>query len=94
MDIAFKAHLATQGTDLPGYVEQELDDYLKCGHPYPGPCGQGADRLPRWRAGLAASGVPSIRSHQVLKIQHAVYRVPQEGSVFQIGFDLRRADRL
>ncbi len=28
---AFKAHLAAQGTDLPGYVEQELEDYLKCG---------------------------------------------------------------
>jgi hypothetical protein len=28
---AFKAHLAAQGTDLPGYVEGELEDYLKCG---------------------------------------------------------------
>ena len=28
---AFKAHLAGQGTALPGYVEQELEDYLKCG---------------------------------------------------------------
>ena len=28
---AFKAHLAVQGTDLPGYVEQEFEDYLKCG---------------------------------------------------------------
>ncbi len=28
---AFKAHLAAQGTDLPGYVEQEFEDYLKCG---------------------------------------------------------------
>jgi hypothetical protein len=28
---AFKAHLAAQGTDLPGYVQQEFDDYLKCG---------------------------------------------------------------
>jgi hypothetical protein len=28
---ALKAHLAAQGTALPGYVEQELDDYLKCG---------------------------------------------------------------
>ena len=28
---AFKAHLATQGTDLPGYVEQEFEAYLKCG---------------------------------------------------------------
>ncbi len=28
---AFKAHLVSQGTDLPGYVEQEFEDYLKCG---------------------------------------------------------------
>ncbi len=28
---AFKAHLAGQGTVLPGYVEQEFEDYLKCG---------------------------------------------------------------
>jgi hypothetical protein len=28
---AFKAHLAAQGTDLPGYVEQEFEAYLKCG---------------------------------------------------------------
>ena len=28
---AFKAHLASQGTDLAGYVEQEFEDYLKCG---------------------------------------------------------------
>ena len=30
---AFKAHLAAQGTVLPGYVEQEFEDYLKCGRP-------------------------------------------------------------
>lgn len=28
---AFEAHLAAQGTDLPAYVEQEFEDYLKCG---------------------------------------------------------------
>ena len=28
---ALKAHLAAQGTVLPGYVEQEFEDYLKCG---------------------------------------------------------------
>jgi ribosomal protein S27E len=28
---AFKAHLADQGGELPGYVEQEFEDYLKCG---------------------------------------------------------------
>ena len=28
---AFKAYLAVQGTDLPGYVQQEFEDYLKCG---------------------------------------------------------------
>ena len=28
---AFKAHLAAEGTDLPGYVQQEFDEYLKCG---------------------------------------------------------------
>ncbi len=28
---AFKAHLAAQGKALPGYVEQEFEDYLKCG---------------------------------------------------------------
>ncbi len=28
---AFKAHLAAQGTDLPGYVQQQFEDYLKCG---------------------------------------------------------------
>jgi len=28
---AFKAHLAAQGTVLPGYVEREFEDYLKCG---------------------------------------------------------------
>lgn len=28
---AFKAHLAAQGTDLPGYVAQEFEDDLKCG---------------------------------------------------------------
>lgn len=27
---AFKAHLVSQGTDLPGYVEQEFEEYLKC----------------------------------------------------------------
>jgi hypothetical protein len=27
----FKAHLLAQGTVLPGYVEQEFEDYLKCG---------------------------------------------------------------
>ncbi len=26
---AIKAHLAAQGTDLPGYVQQEFEDYLK-----------------------------------------------------------------
>ncbi len=28
---ALKAHLAAQGTVLSGYVEQEFEDYLKCG---------------------------------------------------------------
>jgi hypothetical protein len=28
---AFRAHLAAQGTALPGYVEREFEDYLKCG---------------------------------------------------------------
>jgi hypothetical protein len=28
---AFKAHLAAQGTALPGYVEQEFEEHLKCG---------------------------------------------------------------
>jgi len=28
---AFNAHLAAQGTDLPGYVEQEFEGYLECG---------------------------------------------------------------
>ena len=28
---AFKAHLVEQGGALPGYVEQEFEDYLKCG---------------------------------------------------------------
>lgn len=28
---AFQAHLAAQGTDLPGYVQQEFEAYLKCG---------------------------------------------------------------
>ena len=28
---AFKAHLAGRGTDLPGYIEQEFEEYLKCG---------------------------------------------------------------
>jgi hypothetical protein len=28
---AFKAHLAAQGDALPGYVEQEFEDYLQCG---------------------------------------------------------------
>jgi len=28
---AFKVHLATQDTALPGYVEQEFEDHLKCG---------------------------------------------------------------
>ncbi len=28
---AFKTHLAAQGTVLPGYVEQEFEDYLKSG---------------------------------------------------------------
>ena len=28
---AFKAHLAAQGAALPGYIEQEFEDYLKCG---------------------------------------------------------------
>jgi hypothetical protein len=26
-----KDHLAAQGMTLPGYVEQEFEDYLKCG---------------------------------------------------------------
>ena len=28
---AFKSYLATQGTALPGYVQREFEDYLKCG---------------------------------------------------------------
>ena len=28
---AFVSHLAAQGTVLPGYVEREFEDYLKCG---------------------------------------------------------------
>ncbi len=28
---AFKAHQATQGNALPGYVAQEFEGYLKCG---------------------------------------------------------------
>ena len=28
---AFQGHLAAQGTTLPGYVEREFDEYLKCG---------------------------------------------------------------
>ena len=28
---AFKAHLAAQGNALPGHVEQEFEEYLKCG---------------------------------------------------------------
>ena len=28
---AFKAHLASQGADLPAYVAQELEAYLECG---------------------------------------------------------------
>jgi hypothetical protein len=28
---ALKAHLAAQGRALPGYVEQEFEDYLRCG---------------------------------------------------------------
>jgi len=28
---ALKAHLAAQGSALPGYVEREFDEYLKCG---------------------------------------------------------------
>lgn len=27
----FTAHLAAQGRELPGYVQREFDDYLKCG---------------------------------------------------------------
>ncbi|MBV7619330.1 transposase zinc-binding domain-containing protein, partial [Escherichia coli] len=27
----FAAHLAAQGRELPGYVQREFDDYLKCG---------------------------------------------------------------
>jgi hypothetical protein len=29
---ALKAQLANQGRELPGYVEREFEDYLKCGH--------------------------------------------------------------
>ena len=28
---AFTAHLAEQGTELPGYVQREFEDFLKCG---------------------------------------------------------------
>ena len=28
---AFVAQLAAQGTQLPGYVQREFEDYLKCG---------------------------------------------------------------
>ena len=28
---AFVSYLATQGTALPGYVQREFEDYLKCG---------------------------------------------------------------
>lgn len=28
---SLKTHLAAQGATLPGYVEQEFEDYLKCG---------------------------------------------------------------
>ncbi len=33
---ALKTHLAAQGKALPGYVEQEFEDYLKCGRLEPG----------------------------------------------------------
>jgi len=29
---AFAAHLEEQGRELPGYVQREFEDYLKCGH--------------------------------------------------------------
>ena len=28
---AFTAHLAARGRELPGYVQREFEDYLKCG---------------------------------------------------------------
>jgi len=28
---ALKAHLASEGRDLPAYVEREFEEYLKCG---------------------------------------------------------------
>jgi hypothetical protein len=28
---AFSAYLAEQGRELPGYVQREFEDYLKCG---------------------------------------------------------------
>jgi len=28
---AFVSHLAARGTALPGYVQQEFEDYLRCG---------------------------------------------------------------
>ena len=28
---AFTAHLAERGKELPGYVQREFEDYLKCG---------------------------------------------------------------
>ena len=29
---AFTAHVAEQGTKLPGHVQREFEDYLKCGY--------------------------------------------------------------
>ncbi len=31
LDPALTAHLAEQGRELPGYVQREFEDYLKCG---------------------------------------------------------------
>jgi Transposase zinc-binding domain len=31
MSDSLAAHLAEQGRELPGYVQQEFEDYLKCG---------------------------------------------------------------
>ena len=32
-DPAFEAHLGSQGAELPGYVEEEFQEYLKCSRP-------------------------------------------------------------
>ena len=67
---AFKAHLAAQGRDLPGYVQREFEGYLKCGR-----LAHGVQKRCRPQARVVARGgiEPPTRGFSVLTSNSQFY---------------------